>query len=175
MHFFSFRDHFSLPGVQVGFNPTEYAVAESEGVVNLIVRKFTESAIPVTVLFSTMAGTASGVYTISSLSVGVDEYSVYSRYVPTVAKPTFTVQNMRKPSLVPRLHSPAFYRTVYRTVYTWCDKKLGSGVWERGYANPQNADFRNPDFHKKLCHNPLLPDKTESCLTRFNLLTAKLG
>ena len=26
-------------------------------------------------------------------------------------------------SLVPKLHSPA----------TWCDKKLGSGVWERGY------------------------------------------
>ena len=33
-------------------------------------------------------------------------------------------------SLVPRLHSPAFYRTVYKQ----CDKKLGSGVWERGYA-----------------------------------------
>ena len=95
---FSFCNYFSLPGVRVGFDPTEYAVAESEGVVNLIVRKFTESAIPVTVVFSTMAGTASGVYTISSLSVGVDEYSAYSRYVPTVSKPTFTVQNMFKPS-----------------------------------------------------------------------------
>ena len=33
-------------------------------------------------------------------------------------------------SLVPRLHSPAFYRTVF-TVAQF-DKKLERGVWERG-------------------------------------------
>ena len=41
-----------------------------------------------------------------------------------------------RPSLVPRLHSPAFYRTVYKSFYTGRDKKLGSGVWERGYTCP---------------------------------------
>ena len=35
-------------------------------------------------------------------------------------------------SLVPRLHPQAFYRTVYKS---WCDKKLGGGVWERGYES----------------------------------------
>ena len=33
-------------------------------------------------------------------------------------------------SLIPRLHSPAFYCTVYKS---GAIKKLGSGVWERGY------------------------------------------
>ena len=40
-------------------------------------------------------------------------------------------QEVQLSSLVPRLHSPAFYRTVYKSGVI---KKLGSGVWERGYS-----------------------------------------
>ena len=48
------------PGVQVGFDPILYNVSESDGVVALVVRRFTPSSIPVTVLFSTQNGTAIG-------------------------------------------------------------------------------------------------------------------
>ena len=48
--------------------------------------------------------------------------------VPSIAWPT----HHRYVSLVPRLHPQAFYRTVYKSFYTRCDKKLGGGVWERG-------------------------------------------
>ena len=43
------------------------------------------------------------------------------------------------PNLVPRLHSPAFYRiasfpdSIPQLFIALCDKKLGSGVWKRGY------------------------------------------
>ena len=61
---------FLLLGVQVGFQPTEYNVAETDGVVNLFVRKFTPSELPVTVLFNTMDGTAVGMYITSLCECG---------------------------------------------------------------------------------------------------------
>ena len=48
------------PGVQVGFDPILYNVSESDGVAVIVVRRFTPSSIPVTVLFSTQDGTAIG-------------------------------------------------------------------------------------------------------------------
>ena len=45
-------------------------------------------------------------------------------------------------SLVPRLHSPAFYRTMY-------DKKLGSGVWERGWQR-YLLSYNSPGAYE--CH-----------------------
>ena len=47
-------------GTQVGFDPIFYNVSESDGVAVLIIRRFTPSSLPVTVLFSTQDGTATG-------------------------------------------------------------------------------------------------------------------
>ena len=46
--------------VEVGFDPITYAVSESDGQVNLRIVKRTTTSTPVTVLFSTMDGTAIG-------------------------------------------------------------------------------------------------------------------
>ena len=52
--------------VQVGFDPVDYNVTEVDGVVNLIIRRFTPSPLPVTVIFNTMDGTAVGMCMTSS-------------------------------------------------------------------------------------------------------------
>ena len=46
--------------VQVGFDPTVYAVDEDAGLVNLTIVKLTTANIPVSVLLSTVGGSAIG-------------------------------------------------------------------------------------------------------------------
>ena len=49
-----------LLGVRVGFDPEVYDVLETDRAVNLTIRKFTPSAFNVSVIFSTLNGTAIG-------------------------------------------------------------------------------------------------------------------
>ena len=58
-----------LLGVEVGFDPEVYVVLETDRAINLIIRRFTPSALPVSVMFSTLNGTAMGKCSVVHMSI----------------------------------------------------------------------------------------------------------